>query len=379
MCRHSPCAFALFGVILAHLGRFKEAYEYGHVALLSEQQHETRELTSATFLVAYTFLHHLQQPVLSSLKPLEEGYNIGMKYGILNVAGRCIAMKACIGIHGNVELQHLESEIRRYFKVLRTYKLEGCLPLLLPAFQLVLNLSGQSEAPTVLSGEAMNDDLFDEEHAKLKSLAPRVILQNCRMMLLVFLDELDLAGIELGKPRLRARGTPFFRCCDYVYCALAHLGLARETDNKRKSRVHRRAARKYRKELEKFVRCGSVNCVPFVQLLNAEDMSLGGRKDDDRVLQLYRQAVDSAESCGFRLFKGLALERAGQHLLGLGDRYLAREFITNAWAEFADHGALTKLSQMERKYEGACSFKRTVVPTPAEKSQRKYIPNTPFE
>ena len=354
--RHSPASFAVFGCTLAHLGHYEQAYEFGCLALQSEAKYGNKETMPRTFLVTYAFLHHLREPILTSLQPLEQAYESGMQTGVLTVAGQCLVVRATLGIHGNMTLDHLEAQIRGYFKFFKEYQLDSCFPLVLPVFQLVLNLSGKARDPLLLIGEAFDETVFADQHAKLKSLVPRVILQNCRLTLLVVLDALQVAEKELKRPRLHAASTHYLKCCDFFNCAVAYFGLARK--HRQKSRQYQRRARRYQQQLEKFVHGGSVNCVPLAKFLDAESMSLNKHADHERVLRTYQNAIGSAARCGFRMYKGLACEKAAQYLLDKGDKILARDYLQDAWTEFADYGALAKLSQMQLKYKDVMSFHR---------------------
>lgn len=353
--RYSPASFAVFGCTLSHLGHYEQAFEFGCLALQSEEKYGNRETMPRTFLVTHAFLHHLREPILTSLRPLEQAYESGMQTGVLTVAGQCLAMRASLGVHGNMQLDHLEAQIRGYLKFFDDYQLDNCFPLVLPVFQLLLNLSGKSKDPLVLSGEALDETEFVNQHTKLKSLVPRVILQNCRMTLLVVLDALDLAETELKKRRLHAVSTHYLKCCDFFFCALAYFGLAKR--HKRKFRRYYKRARKYQQQLQKFVDGGSVNCVPLAKLLDAESMALAKLPDHEQVLRTYQDAISCAAVCGFRMYKGLAFEMAGQYLLTQGDRLVARDYLQDAWTEFADYGAVAKLSQMKLKYKDVIAFR----------------------
>ena len=359
MSQFSSCVFSVYGGTLAHFGRLGEAYEYGSLALEIQEKWGTKFTFTRTLACAHSFLWHLRQPILTSLEPLEQAYENGMQAGDVNFAGHCLIMRVILGIYGSMTLDHLETQVRGYCDFLRDYQIEGCLNAILPMFQAVLNLRAKSRDVLVLEGEAIeNEALFVRDRESGGDKSSLLYTQNSRLVLLVVLDELELADHERKKQPSEAPSTPYSNCCIKFLSALVCLGLARQRKKKQqyvKSHAYQRQARKYRRQLDKFILSGSINIVPFVKLIEAETLSLRSNAPD-QTLQAYQDAIGAAAKCGFRLCKSLALEKTGQHLLERGEVSLARYYLLLAWGEFSDYGAIAKLYQMKERYGETCSF-----------------------
>ena len=356
---HSVSIFAFYGAAISVLGCLEEGYEYGRLALHMQETHGTKLTMARTFAPAYWFLLHLRQPILASLNPLEQAIKNGIQVGDVHAASRCLLWRVCFGFHGNMKLDHLEAQVRSYCNFLREYNLEGYLGMLLPTFQLILNLLGKAKKVHILEGEAVeNASAFVAEKAMNGNDAALTALHNSRIILLAVLGELELANMECRKSFVERPGTHYSRCCHDFFHGLVHLGLARKLKRKGqgiRSIYYMRQSKKYRKRLEPFVRNGSINCLPFTKILDAESLSLRST-DRDCTMKVYREAISAASRCGFRLYKGLACEKTAEFLLGRGENSLACDFLQQAWYEYFDFGAIAKLSQMEREYSKICTF-----------------------
>ena len=102
------------------------------------------------------------------------------------------------------------------------------------------------------------------------------------------------------------------------------------------------------RELKKFVKGGSVNHVPMLLLLEAEEYAFNEMQD--KILKTYQSAIATAGRSGFRLIKAMACERAGQFCLQRGDQSLANDYFVRAAKDFAEYGAQAKSSHIENKY-----------------------------
>jgi hypothetical protein len=91
----------------------------------------------------------------------------------------------------------------------------------------------------------------------------------------------------------------------------------------------------------------------LLALISAEKRAL---KDKSGDASLYKQAIAMLGRSGFRLFKAIACERAGEYLLECGDIEGSKEFLQQAWDEFYDFGTYAKNAHMREKYGGIYEF-----------------------
>ena len=230
-----------------------------------------------------------------------------------------------------------------------------------PWLQLTQNLLGKAENVLVLTGEAMDEE---DTLNQLKSggttkfdgnpaLAFRFYnVHYAKRALLYTLGEFEMAD-ENRRQTARLGGetaTLHSKLYDFVFCCLTCLAMARKG---KRVRYYKQQANIYRKELLVRAEQGCVNCVPLLALISAEKGALNDKSGD---ASLYKQAIVMLGRSGFRLFKAIACERAGEYMHECGDSQCGNEYLQQAWGEFHNYGAFAKLAQMREKYHGIYAF-----------------------
>jgi hypothetical protein len=230
-----------------------------------------------------------------------------------------------------------------------------------PWLQLTQNLLGKAENVLVLTGDAMDEE---ETLNQLKPSAATRFDRNpslafrfynvhyAKRTLLYTFGEFEMAD-DNRKQTARLGGetaTLHSKLYDFVFCCLICLAMARKG---KRVRYYKQQANVYCKELMVRAEHGCVNCVPLLSLISAEKRAL---KDKSGDAALYRQAIAMLGRSGFRLFKAIACERAGEYMLECNVTQGSHEYLQQAWNEFNDYGALAKLRQMQEKYRGIYTF-----------------------
>jgi predicted ATPase len=117
LCKFSPFAFATFGMLLAALGKHKEGYEFGRVALeLHDHLEDSRECIASTTAVVESCLTHLQKPLYDSLVPMLTSHQIGMATGEIEFAALCLSGHGGMGLILGARLESMETAHLNYGK-----------------------------------------------------------------------------------------------------------------------------------------------------------------------------------------------------------------------------------------------------------------------
>lgn len=255
----------------------------------------------------------------------------------------------------------LHRELLSFCDFYKEFKQYVTLKMQAPWLQLTQNLLGKVEDVLKLTGDAMDEDdvlngLTSSTTSKLDrnpNLAFTVHnVHYAKRALLYIFGEFEL-GEEDRKETVRLGGqtaTLYTKLYDFLFCCLTCLAMARKGKS---VRYYKQQANTYRKELSVRAEQGCVNCVPLLALITAEKRAL---KDKTGDVTLYKEAIAMLGRCGFRLFKAIAYERAGEYLLECGNRETGREYLQQAWNEFHDYGAYAKHGQMRKKYDNLCEF-----------------------
>jgi hypothetical protein len=283
--------------------------------------------------------------------------------GDICMAAYCLQMHGMLSVFIGMPLESLEKEFEGYIEYCREFRQDECLNELLPFYQLSLNLMGESKNPLVLTGRGMDEEVFATNmNCSTEGAMPFLLLMYAKRLLLYVFDELELADVERRKitPQTDFPSTFVLKHMNWFLGGMICLGLARKTKGWRHRNKHKREAQWYIKELKKVAKAGSVNCAHFVQLLDAEQQALidcsGG------VLKEYDMAISMGSRCGFRLFKAICLQRAGDYLLYCGDSLRACDYLQRSYCEYNEYGAKGKTSELEQKYESVISFEKSTLP-----------------
>jgi predicted ATPase len=115
LCKFSPYAFATFGLLFATIGKYKEGYEFGQLALeLHDHLKDSRACIASTTVVVEICLTHLRKPLYDSLAPMLESHRIGMQTGEIEFAALCLSGHGGMSIVLGAKLESMETALLNY-------------------------------------------------------------------------------------------------------------------------------------------------------------------------------------------------------------------------------------------------------------------------
>ena len=338
-------SFAVAGFFSAMLNDFKTAARCSEAAqkLIKNADFPIQEAEATTVLIF--FVQHWRKPLHLGLEPALTARNILMDSGhnssFLHLS--MIAYASCYQ-HCGLRLQPLKDDLLKYQEILEDTGQYCFLGAFVPHTQLVLNLVGESDTPSVLSGRSMNLAAFLKERADNKRA-----LEVCNVMrtiLAFYFGDLDLAlkvSNKLSIP-FEEGPTPWL-AIRFFFQGLIHFALAKKTSK----RMHRRKSRVYLNKMKKFVRIGNPNCHHLKLILQAEHLSITER-DEVIVQKGYNDAITTAARAGFVHDHALANELAGIYFLQR-DQSWAGTYMVRASALYNDWGAFGKVKDLDAKYK----------------------------
>lgn len=247
-------------------------------------------------------------------------------------------------------IENLAGQLEGYCDFFREYKQNDCLLEVLPLLQFARNLIGASESPLMLQDVAAEKfALFKEEPSLRENLVIQLHTVSANMLLSCVFGDFESAVTECTNLKRFENITYSYFMKPFLMflTGFSHLCLARES-NLMNQIIQKRQGGASMRDLKKFVKSGSVNCVPLLVLLEAV---LG--EPTDTVVSKYESAISMSGRSGFRLIKSIACERCGEYLLQCGKtpyKELASDYLSRAITGFSEYGAQAKVLQMERKY-----------------------------
>lgn len=242
-------------------------------------------------------------------------------------------------------LPAIEADLRIYTAQIKEFG-KGLLEIPLRLlWQVVLNLTGQSEHSCSFTGEAMDEDYF------LKNLSHQKYYFNHYQGYQTYLYAL-FGHHERGADQAMTRGALHtllpgspVAVTDTFFRAISLLAMGRKT----KKRKYIRPAKKCLATIKAWSQQGNPNVCHFQSFLEAEMAAYRGRSDVAE--EKYQSTILVASRAGFVQDAAFANERYGEFLLyDVCDQQKAVYRLQAAVSLYREWGALRKVKLLERKY-----------------------------
>jgi len=348
-CEITPYALAGYGFLLAALGEEKEAFRYSQLALKSSKKDFARPDVN---MMVHTFLAHFERPAYQSLQPLLAGYRSGLESGEMMCGTICMSCYTHVYLFSGLQLNTFADDMHRFTHQLKLCHQDLALAFVLPAFQLALNLSGQTSDPMDVSKysmqqlEAYNSSMFVDGVVEDPSLTFVYYLQAFSGLLLDDLKLAEKAWNELsGRKTRRLAGTQILNIFFALVDGLVAFALYRAAP-KHKYRALAHAAMK---EIKALTSKRSINTTGMFLLLEAENASLSAKKHD-QVKGKYDKAITFFTRSGFLHYSAMANELAGLWMLRIKDEFWAPIYLQQAALSYAEWGATVKVNLMVQQH-----------------------------
>jgi histidine kinase len=348
---YSANALTIYGVAEVTLGNQKSGYRFGKLALRMLDHVKYKETESATIGMALASLIHWREPIRALQKPFQGAMDIGFDVGDVVFgsfcAANCFATRVVLG----EELQSLERFMCTCYSHISDLSQDALTLWVQPGLQFVLNL--QTINPTrwadliTLTGEIMDENEYYHEVDTTKNKALHTMVRLYKSMLAFNFGYYDLASAIFGE---MADGSKAFKDTFgvlplYFYGALTSYSLFCENGKRKEQRL----ARKNLHGLQRMKAAGNPNTVPFLALLEAEELSLRKRADAVTLVAAYSKAISSSALEGYTHMEALANERAVSALSLMVSRAESEKYFDRAMLLYSRWGATAKHEWLEEK------------------------------
>jgi len=345
VCDASALAYAYYG---SHLVSSKNidlegGHRYGKIALRLLDRLDSTELKSRTILLSNFLIVHWKEPLPKTLDRLMDGYDVGMLNGDIEMAFTCAGIYLQHFYYCGLPLQSAVKDIREYCGQMKEYQQNKELRQAQPLWQTMLNLMGEASHPTILTGDAMDQDEFESGNIGV------IVMTSYRMQLAYYFGDYELAETCMKTLRPQSGGftAPYFQVARRFFFALISLGLARKESSAKQCKAYLKQAKADIEWIKERVSKGGINCLHKLMILEAELHSFTKQKD---IRQLYDKAIMTANRNGFKQDNALANELAGVFCLESYDLYWATFYLERACWTYNQWGAFGKVNQLKVKY-----------------------------
>lgn len=346
----SAFAFAVYGMTLAALQRYDEAFQMGEIALQLFERFPSPSFACKVYLCVGGNLHFYRRPLVAGLPYLERAQREGLATGDFPfVSYTCFSM-AQIRLGLGEDLAATEQEIEGFLLLMQKTRDIMSEAHLRIAYQLVRCLRGRTRGNMALSDREFDEKKF-EASLHEKNL-PFVVsyYHAIRLELAVLFGEWAQAERILveGERFVDVAVAQFFATGMFFRAAfLAALRLGRGTGPEQEKQVA-----EYERRESKLVALAEScpqNFQHLLDLVRAERARVEHRDLD--AINLFDAAIEGASQNGFVKDEAFALERAAWFHFARGRKRLARAYVLDAQTVYTRWGVTTKRDHLSSQFE----------------------------
>lgn len=345
----SSFAYASFGMVLAALGNFNEAFRLGELSLqMAAKYSGDSNGDPYTQMMHYTFIHYWKRPFSECMRHLLRAYNSAMLDGQVDAAFSAASAYVAQGIAGGAPLRSLIPEAKKLAQQLTHFESRGpMLYLILPALQLTLNLAGFSKNPLRLSGEIMQDEVLVRECYELQYDRAVLKINHCRILLAYFFGDFSggysMMESSINQDVLRKEGSHSLLAYVLAVKGLLFVEHSRLCSKKKSLRK----AEKINQLMRKWYTQGATSIFHFIALLKAEITSVVSPTSAKRA---FEEAISAAKKNEAIHIEAMANERAAIFYLNANNMQKAIEYMIEARRLYTEWGAICKVDYLKENY-----------------------------
>lgn len=346
----SSFAFSTYGVIMCGvLGQMKVGYEFGKLGLVLLEKFKAKEWKAQVYTPIYCLIVNWNEHIDKTLKPLQESYHIGLETGAIEFA--CINTNIyCIHAYlSGKPLERLEIETKAYSQSFDEFKQETNFNYNEVYRQPMLNLMGRSADPTIMTGEAFDEEKMVKQNEERNDRTGQFFIHFNKLILCYIFKEYEKAIYHAGEARklLEAVLAKFEIPNHHFYEALSLLAVYEKASSKDRRKYMKRINKNIR-QLKKWSKDAPENFQHKCDLLKAEKMRVN--KNFNGIGLIYDKAIKGASENQFIHEEAIIHELAGNYYMGLNSEHLTEYYLKASYNAFREWGAAAKLIRLEQDY-----------------------------
>ena len=343
-------AYGSYGVLMCGvLGAMREGKRFGQLALDLLEKLDAKEWKAQIYVTPYALIFHWNQHVRTTLRPLQQSFQIGMETGLIEFACvntniYCIQAFLC-----GQPLARMEEETRAYSSLYRQFKQETNFNYNEVFRQAMLNLMGRSSDPVALTGEAFDEARMLAQNVERSDKTGTFFIHFNKLLLCYFFRRFDEARVQAAEARklLDAVLAKFEIPNHHFYECLTLLALAERAKGRERVSLLARARFDMAK-LKRWGRFSPENYRHKYDLCAAELARIQGRDGAARLA--YDRAIAGASENDYLHEQALAYELAGRYYAATDRRVLAEFHLKAAYSTYREWGAGAKLQDLAQTF-----------------------------
>ncbi|HEY9640030.1 MAG TPA: serine/threonine-protein kinase PknK, partial [Coleofasciculaceae cyanobacterium] len=360
----SPLSYASYGLVLGEVARdIQCGYQFGQLALSLAERLDTKKGNVKALTIFSANIMHWKAHFRETVLILGEAYQNGVETGDLEFAGYAACIACCRAFCAGEELTQLEQRTATYSKAIKQIRRENPSNWTSVLWQTVLNLLGQSNNPSDLTGS-----VYDEATALPHAIAVQdgqevYYFHLCKVILCYLFGEYHQAeqsaivARQYSEQQRAITVAALFR----FYDSLVLLSRLAEGSSSEKA-AWLSQVKTNQEKLQECADHAPMNYRHKFHLVEAEKARVFGHFPEAE--EFYERAIAGAAEHEFIQEEALAYELAAKHYLARGRKKVAQTYMREAHYCYERWGATAKVKDLETRYPQLFPQSPNVVSTP---------------
>ncbi|BAY28177.1 multi-sensor signal transduction histidine kinase [Nostoc carneum NIES-2107] len=345
----SATNYACYSLVVCNLQQNIDlAAQFGQLSLNVASKFDDKTTKPEVLFLLGSYILHRTSHLKETLPLLSESYTLGLEVGNLEYAGYSGQTFCRYSFWCGQNLATLERETHTYYNALVQLKQLGTANYCVIYWQVILNLLGFAEHPTILSGSACQETELLPLLLSANDFYGLFIFYSSKLTLCFLFEEIEQANnyaLECRNYFMGGAGKisePAF----YFYDSLIALAQLNQFSGEESSLLER--VEKNQTQLQLWAHYAPMNHQHKFDLVEAEKSRFFGHKAE--ASELYDQAISLAKANEYIQEEALANEIAAKFYLAWGKQRLAQEYMIEAYYAYARWGAKAKVADLEKRY-----------------------------
>ena len=345
----TPFIFAGYSMLVSFMGKGGESFRFGQLALKYQEKFPDEPLYARTMAYVGMFSSHWRQTFHDVWSQCSRAYSMGLQRGEMIPAMQAASSMMSAIFWSGTPLSILRDQAAKLVNQMKDSNQVAYLPGPLFMHQIAINLMGDAEFETILTGDLVDEEDAMAEYERTGNLLGTNIVLSMRALLFLFLGNWQDArkSIKTMESGQRALKGHFIISLRAFMKGLTNLIVYKETGKKKCLRVANSTLR----QMEKWYNDGMVNMHTFILIVKAELVSL--QKDDDLTRQAFNKAIESARTAEYIHLEALTNERAARNLVRNNRSF--RSYIEKSMKCYIEWEAFVKEGHIQPLLKKKCS------------------------
>lgn len=335
----SSFGYATHGVILVGIFKqFKSGNRFANLGLEVLNKLKAKEWIAQVYTAVFGLIKPWNEHIQTTLKPLQDSYHIGLETGAIEFG--CVnANLYCIhGYFMGNPLKELEAETKAYSANFESYK-QGVNQKYNEVYrQAMLNLLTKTDQPTILTGDAINEESYVKNNEELKDRTGTFFYYFHKLILCYLFDDYKQAwsmaeeGRKLLDAVLAKMEVAYFHYYEGLVAAAILLSDSPSDSSHLKSRL-----KKNIRQFDTWAKYAPMNFLHKKNLLKAEYFSY--TKQFEKAKSLYESAISGSIEYKYINDEAISYLRLSHYYLQQSNLQLQGFYLNKAYHAFKEWGA----------------------------------------